>query len=59
MGKRTRFQTEDKAQLLLEVMREGGPKEESYIKTRLPKVPRFLKLTNQGFYMYSVVYIVS
>lgn len=38
MGKRTRFQTEDKAQLLLEVTREGGLKEENHIKTRLPKI---------------------
>lgn len=38
MGKRTRFQTDDKAQLLLKVTREGGPKEENYIKTRIPKV---------------------
>lgn len=38
MGKRTRFQTDDKAQLLLKVTREGGPKEENYIKTRIPKI---------------------
>jgi hypothetical protein len=39
MGKRTKFQTEDKAQLILGVTRaEGGSTQENTVKTRLPKV---------------------